>query len=337
MNRHAPTFTPPPSPLRLLLLEDDTDTAELVREALEDHFGRGIVTHVTTLDAARSLDLAAYDLLLSDMNLPDGTGLDLLPELLEQRPDLPVVFVTAEGILDNAIRAIQQGAYDYVVKSGDYLFSLPVNIEKNLALYRIKQENQQLLRELNEKNQQLEDLVRRLETIAATDPLTGLANRRAFNDALEQRFAEATREGHDISLMLMDLDGFKPLNDTLGHQQGDEVLRLAANVLRDNCRVSDIAGRFGGDEFVLLLNRAQYHDALAIAHRITEQFEQQSREALAGIGYVGRVTMSLGITSLRRCGASSGSTLIAQADKAMYAAKSRSDEAVHEFTHTAAA
>ncbi len=324
------------APPRLLLIEDDPDTAELMRECIEDHFGAGAIRHVATLAEARTFNIDPIDLVICDMNLPDGLGLELLPELLQKRPGLPVVFVTAEGILENAIRAVQQGAYDYVVKAGDYLFSLPVIIEKNMALYRIKRQNAQLMEEVRLKNDQLQAMVDQLAAIAATDPLTGLANRRAFNEALDRQIAEANRRGDDLALMLMDLDGFKQLNDALGHQQGDAMLNLAARVLIANCRSSDVAGRFGGDEFVLLLCHTDFDEALAVGQRVTEQFAADANAALAPTGFTGKLSMSLGLTTLRRGGATGIEQFINQADHAMYAAKAQPETQVIAYPDQAA-
>src|SRR5690606_2363277 len=103
-----------------------------------DHFGRDCVRHVDNVSDATRVDLTDIDLVLSDMNLPDGTGMDVLMHVLGQWEGKPVVLVTGEGILENAIAAIRRGAYDYIVKAGDYLFALPIVVEKNLELYQIK-------------------------------------------------------------------------------------------------------------------------------------------------------------------------------------------------------
>ncbi len=314
---------------RLLLVEDDLDTACLVRETIADHFGADCVQHCSTLAQTVSVDLDEIDLVLSDMNLPDGCGLDLLGKLLEQRADLPVVFVTGEGILDNAITAIRRGAYDYVVKAGDYLFTLPVIVEKNLELWRIKRENQTLAERLEEmlgqvriKNQQLEEMVTRLETMAATDPLTGLANRRAFGQAMDRRFADAVRHGHDLACIMIDLDGFKQLNDALGHPAGDRILQVAARVLLANCRRSDVAGRFGGDEFVLILPQISGEAAEQVARRISEEFETATLAEVGQGRYDGRLSMSMGLAMLSPQRVTAPEQLIAQADHALYCAKS---------------
>lgn len=320
---------PDPKQPRLLLIEDDPDAACLVRETLEDHFGPGCVQHCATLAQSLSIDLHRIDLVLSDMNLPDGCGLDVLGKFLQQRPDLPLVFVTGEGILDNAILAIRRGAYDYVVKAGEYLFTLPVIVEKNLELWRIKRENENLADQLEEmldqvrvKNQQLEEMVTKLETMAATDPLTGLANRRSFGQAMDRRFADAVRQGHDLACVMIDLDGFKQLNDSLGHPTGDRVLQIAARVLQANCRRSDVAGRYGGDEFVLILPQIDEAAASQVVRRIGEEFETATAMELERAGFEGRLSMSMGLSMLEPQRVTSPDQLIAQADHALYCAKS---------------
>lgn len=313
---------------RILLIEDDADAAALMAEALADHFGQGLVHHAATVAEALAVDPEEFDLALSDMNLPDGNGLELLDRLLDARPDLPVVFVTGEGILENAIKAIRRGAYDYVVKAGDYLFSLPVVVEKNLALYAVKQDNLRLqaqlaatLAQVRVKNQQLEEAVSQLELMAATDPLTGLANRRSFGQALQQCFDGSAECGRDVSLVMIDLDGFKQLNDALGHQRGDDLLRRAAEALRTHCRKTDLASRFGGDEFIIMLPDTDEATAIHVAERIRGEFEQAAREALAGEKTAGRLTMSLGLATLQKSQPESPEQFIAMADHALYAAK----------------
>jgi len=315
-------------PIRLLVVEDDLDTASLIQETLRDHFGPTCVEHCSSIEEVKAIDLSRVDMVLSDMNLPDATGLDVLSLVLLRRPDMPVILVTGEGIIENAARAIHQGAYDYIVKAGDYLFAIPLMVEKNLAIYRTRLDNRQLqerltqtLEDLRVKNDQLEDAVKQLQTMAATDPLTGLANRRAFNLAMARCFAEATRYGHDLSCIMIDLDGFKKLNDTLGHQRGDELLQHAARTLQNNCRTSDIAGRFGGDEFVILLPQTDDSTAQQVAGRISAEFVQAISELLKGTELQGRVTMSMGLACLHSIKVTNPDQMLACADHALYRAK----------------
>lgn len=317
-----------PTSLRLLLVEDDADTASLIAETLQDHFGGGCVTILSNLAAARAVDPKDIDLVLTDMNLPDGSGLELLDHLLQRRVDLPVVVVTAEGVLENATKAIRRGAYDYIVKAGEYLFAIPLIVEKNLAIWRTKQENIHLherltktLEEVRVKNSQLEEAVRQLKDMAATDPLTGLHNRRSFAMALSRCFAEARRYGHDLACVMIDLDNFKQINDTLGHQAGDDLLQLTGRILENQCRRSDVAGRFGGDEFVLLLPQADEGTAKQVAQRVCDEFNSTVKGVLGGWDVAQQVSMSMGLATLTRSQSDDPEQLVGYADLALYRAK----------------
>ncbi len=312
----------------ILLIEDDPDTALLIQETLHDHFGSGCVRHCASVARALSVDVFDFDLVLSDMNMADGTGLDVLSKLLARRKDLPIVLVTGEGIIDNALRAINLGAYDYVVKTGDYLFAIPIVVEKNLAIWRTKQENVRLhgqlgrtIEEVRIKNEQLEDAVAKLETMASTDPLTGIANRRAFNQAMDRRFAEAMRYDHDLAVVMIDLDGFKALNDRKGHQAGDLILQRTGRILEANCRRSDMAGRFGGDEFVILLPETDLQTARVVAQRVKEEFDLTAQALLADADPPIAVSMSIGISCIRHSRPVNPEQLIGHADEALYRAK----------------
>jgi len=311
-------------PLKLLVIEDDADQRELICETLEDYFGQGTTHGVGSRTEALKEDFSRYDLILTDYNLPDATGMQMLEDI-RQRCDTPVIMVTGENVGQTAADAISRGATDYVVKFGDYLFTIPLVIQKNLTVGRIKRENQRLqaelqqaLREVRDKNVQLEQSLQRVEQMAATDPLTGLYNRRHFSKVIDQMFAEAQRHDKDLSCVMIDLDGYKKLNDTCGHQVGDQMLIVAGKVINANMRRSDVAARYGGDEFVLLLPHADLNEAATVAERISEQFRT------AAFGLLNRdlgVTMSIGISSLVGGVPPHADQLVAQADKALYRAK----------------
>src|SRR3982751_543601 len=271
---------------RLLIIEDDADQRELIRETLEDYFGRGTCTGVGSLQAALALDLGSFDLILSDYNLPDSSSMELVEEI-RRRCQTPVILVTGENACHLAAEAIRRGATDYIVKMGDYLFTIPLVVEKNLAVAKIKRENESLrseieaaLTQVKEKNSQLEASLKKVEEMAATDALTGLYNRRHFGQALDQCFAEAQRYDKDLSCVMIDLDSYKKLNDTYGHQVGDQLLMLAGRVIAANKRAMDIGARYGGDEFVLLLPHANGEEAQAVAQRIREEFFKSSAALL---------------------------------------------------------
>ena len=308
----------------LLIIEDDADQRDLIRETLEDHFGRGTVTCVSRMSEALAHDIASFDMVLSDYNLPDCTGLELLDEI-RRRTNTPVIMVTGENVGQTAIEAIKRGATDYIVKTGDYLFTIPLVVQKNLTVAKVMRENESLrlsleraLADVKDKNAQLEVSLRRVEELAATDPLTGLYNRRHFSRVLEQLFAEAQRYGQDLACVMIDMDGFKQLNDGYGHQVGDQLLELAGKVIGANMRRMDVAARYGGDEFVLLLPHAGEQEASLAAQRIREEFRTTSAAVLRRTT---GVTMSIGIGSLARNKPAGADQLVAMADAALYKSK----------------
>jgi len=296
--------------LKLLIIEDDPDQRELIREQVEDRFGPNTVTGVGGRAAALEHDLHSFDLILTDYNLPDGTGMDVLKDI-QQRCNTPVIMVTGENVGTIAAEAIRQGAVDYVVKFGDYLFTIPLVIEKNLTVAKMIKEREELRRELEQKNVQLEQM-------ASTDPLTTLYNRRYFSRVLDQMFAESQRHDHDLACVMIDLDQYKKLNDTYGHQVGDELLVCAGKAISANMRRMDVGARYGGDEFVLLLPHATTEEAAAAAGRIREEFRAASAVILKSTT---GVTMSIGIASAKTQRSVSADQLVAQADAALYRAK----------------
>ena len=331
----------PHSP-RVLIVEDDPDQRELICETVRLHFARAEGASIVAVDSGAeclSQDLRDFDVVLLDHNLPDTSGVALLEKILAAC-DLPVIFVTGETVSTTAAEAIRCGAQDYVVKAGDYLFALPVVVEKNIRLHRIKQENARLqtqltasLEEIRVKNLQLEESLRRLKTMAATDHLTGLANRRAFSQRLERCYGEAIRYEFDLACAMCDLDHYKALNDVLGHQAGDRVLVATAEVIRSNLRASDSAARYGGDEFVLLLPHTTLDMATSVGGRIRAQLSQTTRHyTKERTG----VTLSIGIACLNSDRPVSADALVAMADRALYVAKDRGKDCIVTFAECGA-
>jgi diguanylate cyclase (GGDEF)-like protein len=295
--------------IKLLIIDDDRDQRELLCETLNDHFGPGTAVAVDGRESALAQDLASFSLILTDYNLTECTGMDVL-ELIRDRCSTPVIMVTGENVGNIAIEAIARGATDYVVKVGDYLLTLPLVIEKNLALARMKAE-------LEAKNAMLVQLLGQVERAAATDPLTGLYNRRHFAKVLDQMFAEASRHEKDLSCVMLDLDKYKQLNDTFGHQIGDQLLVLAGKTITACLRRMDVAARYGGDEFVLLFPQSDAQEASLAIDRIRDEFRASSAALLNNAG----VNMSVGIAAMRQHQPASADQLVALADAALYRAK----------------
>lgn len=289
-----------------------------------DDPAKACFTVIDSLQQLHALDLSHLSVVICSTVLRDGTGLDALAYLQGMRPDLPVVMVGFEPSM--AVDAIRGGALDFVaVNSLRDLHVLPLTIEKSIVHQRIKLQNEQLQRDLKRSlaelaitNQQLQDAIHQLEALARTDELTGLSNRRWFNLMLEGNWAEATRNDLPLACLLIDLDGFKAVNDRKGHHHGDELLRLAAKVIRANCRQVDVPARYGGDEFCVLMAHTEPAEAAMVAKRILGEFELAMSRRPSDEP---QVSMSIGMSHVNLSRPINAQELVSHADEAMYAAK----------------
>ncbi len=284
--------------IRVLLVEDSPRDAELVRRLLSRCIRpRFEVTRSPTLRAALPLAReAGCDVVLLDLSLPDSSGLAGVREMALALPRTPVVILTGTDSQATAVDAIRHGAQDYLVKGHDGADRLARAIQ--LAVER-KAFEAQLTRRAN------------------FDELTGLANRTLFRDRLAQVLARAKRRGERAALLFIDLDGFKGVNDTLGHLAGDEVLRLVAGRLRSATRAAETVARFGGDEFVVLIEAIP--DA-GPARRTAQRILACLRTPLAVAGENVVITPSIGIAVYPEHG-EDGDALLLNADVAMFRAK----------------
>ena len=315
-------------PPNVLLIEPAHDQALPIQEAVADHYSEDRVTRYLSLGEALAENLDPFNIAVCAMDVGDASGLKVVEELLLLRPDLPIIIITDQHDHEEAAKAMREGAYDYIVRNPGYVSTIPAIIEKNLALYEVKQENARLqiqltatLGQLRTKNEQLQGLVKDLRAIAATDGLTGIAKRRSVTQTLEQRFAHSLRHNTELAVIAIDLDGFKSLNDSAGHPAGDRVLMQLARVLSANARASDAPGRLGGDEFVVILPESDAKEASKVAKRIQDDFELIFKDLARRIGYEDKVTMSIGIATRIHARSATADDLLATADRALYRAK----------------
>lgn len=219
--------------------------------------------------------------------------------------------------LSKATRAIANGALNAraPVRNRDEIGELATAF--NMMANRVAQSQMELLQLASELEVRVEERTRELEELASRDPLTGLYNRRYFSEVIAREFAAAQRYDSDLTCLMFDLDYFKQINDQFGHGTGDEVIGLLARAVQGQLRSADIAARFGGDEFILLLPQTADDDANGLATRISEQFRTDARHRWPDLP----ASLSIGVASLHTTAVPSAERLIKQADLALYAAK----------------
>jgi len=188
---------------------------------------------------------------------------------------------------------------------------------------KLREANESLEHKVRLRTAELEEANLKLEEMATTDALTKLANRRAFNEAIDPLFKQAITYDADLAIVMIDLDGFKAINDTFGHEKGDDLLVLTAQAMKAHCREHDLPSRQGGDEFIIVMPSTDMAVAKEISDRIRNQFESESRKMFKNseVDPPPKVTMSMGLACMNQTHPDSCVRLITQADKALYRAK----------------
>lgn len=290
------------TPLRVLIVEDSEADTELLLDQLRRAGYDPAWERVETAEAMSSaLDRQEWDIVIADYTMPQFKGIEALGLLQERDLDIPFIMLSGTIGEDVAVAAMKAGAHDYIMKNNTA--RLVPAIERELNEAKIRRE----FRRAQE----------RIQYLAYYDPLTDLPNRALFTDRLEQAVLLGHRDKHCFALMLMDLDRFKIINDTLGHHAGDRALQQVAARLKKCLRESDTVARMGGDEFSVLLPTTSHEDgAVVVAHKILEaiakSFQIEDRRFQIGI--------SLGIALFPEHG-DEVDALMRAADIAMYEAK----------------
>jgi diguanylate cyclase (GGDEF)-like protein len=303
------TNTTPPS---ILIIDDDEQIRSLLKDVLSPN---GDCTAVSSAEEAlailKSID---FNVVISDINMGAISGLDLVPQVLARTPDTVVVMISGQQTIDFAIDAMRAGAFDYITK--------PLDLRHVDTAVRRALSHHDLLKQKRRYENHLEELVKErtaeVEHLAYHDGLTGLPNRILFEDRCSQALAIAQRSQNLVAVMLVSIDRFKKVTESLGHAAGDVVLTEAAARLQSCVTNRDTVARFDGDEFALLLtNVAETGDLAEVAHTINEAFKEPFH-----LGQEVYVTNSIGISLFPSNGEDS-STILKNAVAALYRAKTQ--------------
>jgi diguanylate cyclase (GGDEF)-like protein len=282
------------SKMTVLVVDDEPDKRLLLAFALENE-GYEVHTAEDGVLGLAAVDLYQPDLIVTDVMMPRMDGYEMIRRVRgnPQTKFIPVIIQSAARVEGRDVRlGSELGALGYLTDPTD------------LDLLRAR------ARTLLELKQYLDSC----QEAAFTDHLTGLANRRRFERQFEREVARTERYGHPFCLLLVDIDNFKSVNDTYGHDAGDEALRRVANVIQSGTRGIDTGARIGGDEFAIILPETDLARGLEVAERL------RTAIAALAINPAGGVTASLGVAELPSC-ARSGEELRSAADTALYDAK----------------
>jgi diguanylate cyclase (GGDEF)-like protein len=283
--------------LRILTVEDDVAYADCIAMMLESV---GSITceleHVPSLRrATEHLKRTPFQVVLLDLDLGDARGLETLNAVVELVPDTPIVILSGYDNLADSLQAVKSGAQDFLLKSQ----VTPETLARSIR-YAIERKHAELA----------------TKEIAYRDGVTGLPNRHLLMEHFELALQRAKRGNSVLGVFFIDIDRFKHINDTFGHEAGDTVLREVARRLKDGLRASDTLARLSGDEFVGLVETKRRAELAVVADTVQRQF----RTPFIIQGGEVFITASIGLSSYPADGAD-GRTLLRNADKAMYRAK----------------
>jgi diguanylate cyclase (GGDEF)-like protein len=284
---------------RILIVDDAIENIQMLNHVLgEEH------ELLFALNGEKALELVYEqkpDLILLDAVMPGMDGYEICAALRAnpEARDIPIIFVTALTTPEDETRALESGAVDFITKPFN-MAVVKARVRTHLTLKR----QSDAMRELT-----------------LTDALTGVANRRSFNDAVDSEWRRCARAAAPISVIMIDIDHFKTYNDAYGHQAGDTCLKAVANAMK-HCagRSPDMLARYGGEEFVILLPNVAEHGAETVAQRILHEVR------LLGIPHrmstaSNIVTVSIGAATIAPSEGGNPESLIRTADRLLYQAK----------------
>lgn len=284
--------------LKVLIVDDEKANINVLSQILSPKYT--ILVAKDGRSAISTAQAANPDLILLDIVMPDINGFETITLLKEddRTKGIPVIFITGQGSVENEARGFALGAVDYITKP----------FHNSIVEARV-QTHMRMIR-----------YIRMIERLCMIDALTNIPNRRYFDSRVNVEWERAIREGASVSVLMLDLDGFKDANDTYGHAQGDALLRAVAAVLEQAAESrSGFACRLGGDEFAILLPDIGLREAMKIAEAIRAEVEQMAVAHVDGTDT--KTTVSVGVSASTPVTGNLIDALIFSADKALYTAK----------------
>lgn len=287
---------------KILIVDDDKAPRETMRDFLSE-VGFTIEVTDTGIKAMEMLKQSSFDLIISDLRMPQMNGIDLVKNVKAIRKEIPIIVITAFATIEDAVESMKAGAFDFITK--------PLNVDQIKITVEKALENKRLQKMAKEREF--------FERLSNVDELTELANYRYFQKVLQKETDRAKRYNRPLSLMMIDIDNFKSCNDTYGHRVGDNVLKQIASLIKKNTRGCDLVARYGGEEFSVILPETSIEETQVVAERIRESIEKFIFETETGES-IHSVSITIGLSSFpdkSNC----KKNLIDTADLALYKGK----------------
>lgn len=285
---------------RIMVIDGEEKILESIKVALE-RVGYKVATFQDAQDALVELKNEIYDLVITDLKMPVFPGIKFIKEAKKVSPESDLIVMTGFPSVETAVKCMKLGAVDYIAKPFDKEY---FNLIVRKALYKRTLEKRAAEREY-------------YEHISRIDGLTGLYNRNFFHNLMDSEISRATRYKHNFSLLMIDIDDFKRINDTYGHQVGDEVLKELASLLSSFVRKNDSVARYGGEEFAIIFSQTAKKYGRMFGNRIVNDIASSK---IRGISQDDRLTISAGLAGYPD-DAFTQEALIKKADEALYYAK----------------
>lgn len=288
--------------INIFVIDDEADICENLKDILGEE-GYKITGAGSIALAREELKNKFYNIVLIDLKLPDGSGLELLKEIKQANKDTTVIVLTGFASLESSVSAMNEGALAYIQKPVN-MDELKVTIKRSLKMQKLSLDNKNLLK--------------RLKNLSLKDPLTALYNYRYLRERLFSEFKRAKRYILPLSLIMIDMDYFKSINDIYGHQYGDTLLREIARHLINSARSNDIVIRYGGEEFLIILPDTGKEGAVMLGRRLLDSLNSHTFDPK---GKKLKLKASMGIASYPDAGINTESELLNSVDKVLHEAK----------------
>ena len=309
------------TPACILIVDDHEDNVEVLRARLE---ARGYRTEAAGdgREALEKVMASPPDLVLLDVMMPHVDGMEVARRIKADKslPFIPIIMQTALDSTEHKVEGLDAGADDYITK--------PINFAELEARVRSMLRVKFLQEEVQRQRDELQSLNDRLLSISRTDGLTGLINRRHLEERLQEQFEHAKRLGEPFTVVMCDLDKFKSVNDTYGHQAGDAVLKQLAELLTHQAREIDHVGRYGGEEFMLVLPGTVLDAGVTFAERVRHAIAEHTFTFEGGAIHR---TGSFGVSAWPHPRIDGCDALVKAADDALYVAKETGRNKVIRF------